>query len=748
MQKTDDYSDKEPMKSAPSYEMRELQERVKELNCFYKISEIVQDENLSLDEALKEIVEILPPSWQHTDVACARITVRGKDYKTENFKESQWGQVSNIIVEGEKVGILEVYYLEERPEEDEGPFLLEERKLINAISDLLGKYIREKELKHELEKHSTGVQGEEKKKKGKEKHDWEVIINLLVKTDPRTLLRITRKMVYYLYRNENKKIINLLNNVCPISEDSSVPQWCGINMPNPKQDLESLKRVQEGVFEIAKESLSPEEISHLFHRWLKEDKARPLLLASQKRGIPLVEITDELNRFFDRPESETALAPEDQMSITTALIKRFFTDRLEFINVAKKFIKVRDFVPLLKKIIGPAQGAGKLGGKTSGVYLAQKIIESERGNEDILKDISFPKSWYISSDTMIDLIHYNDLDEVIHIKYLDPSEIRHEQPFLEQILKNAVFSSEIVEGLKKILREIDDNPIIVRSSSLLEDNFGAAFSGKYKSLFLPNTGTEEERLNSLMNAIAEVYASTFNPDPIEYRKERGMLDFNEEMGILIQEVVGKRVGDYYLPACAGVAFSTNEFRWSPRIRREDGIIRLVPGLGTRAVDRVSNDYPTLISPNRPELRVNTEVKERVKYSPRYMDVINLEKGAIETVDAIDFIKKHWDEYPKVDQVVSVYKDEHFKEPPSVMINPEEEDFVITFSKLFEKTEFLDKMKRILRILENKIGTPVDVEFAYDGENIYVLQCRPQSQSAEIRRRPIPKDIREDRKLFS
>ncbi|MCK7528403.1 MAG: PEP/pyruvate-binding domain-containing protein [Ignavibacteriales bacterium] len=72
--------------------------------------------------------------------------------------------------------------------------------------------------------------------------------------------------------------------------------------------------------------------------------------------------------------------------------------------------------------------------------------------------------------------------------------------------------------------------------------------------------------------MAEVYASIFGPDPIEYRAERGLLDFHEEMGIMIQEVVGTRVGRYFLPAFAGVAFSNNEFRWSPRIKREDGLV--------------------------------------------------------------------------------------------------------------------------------------------------------------------------------
>jgi pyruvate,water dikinase len=98
-----------------------------------------------------------------------------------------------------------------------------------------------------------------------------------------------------------------------------------------------------------------------------------------------------------------------------------------------------------------------------------------------------------------------------------------------------------------------------------------------------------------------VYASTFGPDPIQYRAERNLLDFQEGMGVLIQEVVGTHIGDYFLPAFAGVAFSHNEFRWSPRIKREDGLVRLVPGLGTRAVDRLGDDFPDprLARPARP-----------------------------------------------------------------------------------------------------------------------------------------------------
>jgi pyruvate,water dikinase len=734
--------------------IHELKERVKELNCFYRITKIIRNSKLSIDEALQEIVKVIPPAWQYPDQTCVRIYLEGREFKTDNFQATQWNQVSDLVVDEKKIGVLEIFYLEERPQANEGPFLTEERKLIDAIADLLSKFIEERRIKEELERQRQKLdfvekmmkfEGEttEKTKSRDKKQDWEVILDLLAKTDSRTLLRLTRKMAYHLYRMENEKITNLLIKISPDDSDSAAVNWRGVNMPNPRDDLNTFLTIQKQVFNIAKESIPADVISTLFANWMRQDKARPLLLMSQKSGIPLVEIAAELNRFSDQEDLDTSISPEDKMSIKTALIRRFFAERLEYVNVAKTAFELKDFITIIEHMVGPAQGSGKLGGKASGVLLAEKLIKEEMKKNPVLKNINFP----MNSDTVLSFIHYNDLDEVSHVKYLDPLEIRQEQPFLEQIFKTATFPFEIVEGLRKVIRDFKDKPIIVRSSSLLEDNFGYAFSGKYKSMFVPNIGTEEERLHALMNAITEVYASTFSPDPIEYRRERGLLDFNEEMGILIQEVVGTQVGPYFMPTFAGVAFSRNEFRWSPRIMREDGMIRIVPGLGTRAVDRVGNDYPILISPKRPNLLVNTLVEERVKYSPRFMDVINTETGMIETVDAVQVLKKYFDEFPKITDIISIHDHGRLTNASKILMNPENADIVVTFQHLFEKTDFLEKIKQILGLLEQKIGVPVDVEFASKGDQLYILQCRPQSQSRGIERKPIPKDVPEDRKIF-
>jgi predicted nucleotidyltransferase len=255
-------------------------------------------------------------------------------------------------------------------------------------------------------------------------------------------------------------------------------------------------------------------------------------------------------------------------------------------------------------------------------------------------------------------------------------------------------------------------------------------------------------MSALLDAMTEVYASVFGPDPIAYRRERDLLDFHEEMAILIQEVVGTRLGDYFLPAVAGVAFSNNEFRWSPRIKRSDGLIRLVPGLGTRAVDRVGDDYPILSVPGQPGLRVNTTVEEVVRYSPRSVDVINLETNTFETHDINELLRAHGSDYPAFERVFSLLKDDVLHKPVSILVDPENDQFVADLRGLIDSTPFVKNIGNILRILEETLGTPVDIEFAHDGSDFYLLQCRPQSFADEDAPSPIPKDVPADETLFA
>jgi len=428
---------------------------------------------------------------------------------------------------------------------------------------------------------------------------------------------------------------------------------------------------------IASEHLSESEILLCVTGWIKEEKSSFLLRALEQLDTPLDEIIEAVERFRHTDIDEAELPISTQKALRVSLIRRFFTESLDFINVAKNVTTIRDFYDVLGKIIFPPRCHGKLGGKSAGLFLAKKIVDNHAPADSLLRKVKVPKTWYITSDWILHFVHYNELEDVLNWKYMELDQVRQEYPHLVALFKSSSFPSELAKGLSLALDDLGAPPIIVRSSSLLEDRAGSAFSGKYKSLFLGNRGTKEERLAALMDAIAEVYASIFGPDPTEYRAERGLLDVHEEMGILVQEVVGQSVGKYFFPACSGVAFSNNEFRWSARISRSDGLLRMVPGLGTRAVDRVADDYPVLIAPGQPNLRANVTVEELLRYSPRRVDVINLETNSFETVDARELLRYCGSRYPQIRQLVSVVDHDRAEPPVGLLPDLDKQDVGIS-----------------------------------------------------------------------
>lgn len=578
------------------------------------------------------------------------------------------------------------------------------------------------------------------------KPEWQVIVDLLRDTNPALLNRIGRKMMNYLFKRNVTQIEELMKRL----ESSSTDLEYSENQPIPKINQSLLEQIVEEVFRIAAQEIKDEEISAMVTQWLKHEQFRFLTMAAEKRDIPLAEISEAVHRFARMPESARKLSSEERTLARAALIRRFFSDDLDYINVIKNYATVEDFSGMLSRTVGPPQGNGKLGGKAAGLFRAEKVLMAAKKDYISLRNLAVPKTWFVTSDGILDFLHFNALEEMPSIKYRDPAEIRQEFPFLEQIFKNSSLSPEMTAGLAMALDDFGDKPLIVRSSSLLEDTLGAAFAGKYKSLFVANQGTKKQRLEALVDAIVEVYASVFGPDPIEYRRERGLLDFNEEMGILIQEVVGRRCGKYYLPAYAGVAFSSNEFRWSPRIKRSDGIIRLVAGLGTRAVDRVGDDYPVLVSPGQPGLRVNASPDEVLRYSQHNVDVINLETRRFETMTAEQLVAEVGQDLPALSQIVSVYRDGELTSPTSNMIDLAGGTPVVTFAKLLAHGPFIPQIRDMLTILQQALGWPVDIEFACDGDihKLYLLQCRPQSQAGGTGSVEVPKNVAAADRLFT
>ena len=721
-----------------------LKERAKELNCLYQVEELLSNPALSLPEIFNGIIERIPSGWQYPEICQVMITYEGATYMSPGFINTIYYLDSNIRVDDKNAGRIKVSYNRPVPRLEEGFFFEKEIKLINTIADRIGQTIFHKKIAELL----RGMENAKKDLNEKITPDWQVIINLLKKSDLKLFTNISRKMIYHLFRNGIQESEVVLRNFSSGITCGDADRHEDMNYPIQKNSIDELIRIGEYSFELASKHFSGAEILAYIQKWIDEDKISFLMKAVDKLDTPLGEIIDALNRYKRITEEINDLPAHTETWLCVELIRRFFSSQLEFIKIAKQNIEITDFYDLIQNIIFPDGSYGRLGGKSTGLFLAYSILKKSAENDALFQNLKIPKTWYIATDGIRKFLQHNNMEEINEHKYKEIHQIRIEYPNIIQLFKNAGFPTSLMKSLSDALDNFGDSPLIVRSSSLLEDSLGTAFSGKYKSLFLANQGTKKERLSALCDAISEVYASVFGPDPIEYKLERGLIDFHEEMGIMIQEVVGRHIGKYFFPSFAGVAFSNNEFRWSPRILRRDGLLRIVPGIGTRAVDRLSDDYPVMISPGQPQLRVNVTPDEIKKYSPRKIDVLNLEENRFETVDLRTLLRHNGGDIPGIEQMVSVFNENMIRDTSLFSTDFEKDELVVTFEGIIKRTPFISQITTILSLLSKKMNTPVDIEFASDGKDLYLLQCRPQSSRDDNFSSPIPKNISPDRIIFN
>lgn len=720
-----------------------LQERAKELACLYDVEECCSRPEAPIEEVLRCVLRAVPAGWQHPELCQVKIQIGENDYTSEGYVDTPWVQSAEIIVQDRPVGRLWVSYRQEVPTAEEGPFLNEEGKLIRTIADRLAHFIQHQQLRVLVQEwraahDALAEQGT---------REWRVALNMLRRTDQDLFVRISRKLANHLSWSgipETQELLQSFVGLRGLEERVAGEK----NLPIQRRELGDPLELADRVFSLAAAHLPDDEIMGRIQRWIQEDRSSFLVKAVVDQGSSPTHIADAIRRFQQQAPHGSGLTRSWMHALLVILIRRFLSDEPSFVAMAKDFITLDDFPALFARLVCLPGSPGKVGGKAAGLFLAQQILrKAERDGVDI-GPIRIPKTWHIASDTIHTFVLFNHLEEVYEQKYKDLDQVRLEYPHLIQVFKNSELPPEIVKGLSMALDDLHEGPLIVRSSSLLEDRAGAIFSGKYKSLFLHNRGSKQERLAALLDAVAEVYASIFGPDPIQYRAERGLLHLREEMGIMIQEVVGTRIGRYWAPAFAGVGFSHTDFRWSPRIRREDGLLRLVPGLGTRAVDRVREDFPVLVSPGQPSLRVNVTTDEVMRYAPRTLDVIDLDQRTLTTLDMQALLREHGHDYPGLHRLVSVREGDRLTRPSGLLLDPEHDDLVVTFDGLIGGTPFLRQFSSILKTLQAATGNPVDVEFASDGRDLYILQCRPQSRASGVVGARIPADLPEARLLFT
>lgn len=398
-------------------------------------------------------------------------------------------------------------------------------------------------------------------------------------------------------------------------------------------------------------------------------------------------------------------------------------------------------------------GNGSIGGKATGFFKAkQHFLRSEvvSSSPSLAAKLRFPVTACIATDVFDSFVEKNQLWPLIH-------EHKWKEETAFEILKGhflfGKFSDDVLDSFREILKKMTF-PLAVRSSSMLEDRQGTSFAGKYDTIFISNHGSEEERLSQLCHAVKEVYASTYNPSALIYRKKHRFLKETEHMAILLQEAIGREYKGYFLPLMAGVGFSRNGFCWNDEIKKEDGIIRLVFGLGTRAVGR---GYARIISPGKPSARPEgTNVASIAKFSQGLVDVLDLKENCIKHIKFREIVADGFDCYPRAERIFSLKDEGHLYVPPTNLWNKEHEP-IITFDGIIATPwlglDLPQTAKWVFKELETAFECPVDLEFAVrvdddaDEAHFYLVQARPLSQREELVPKPLPR-VPDENKIFA
>ena len=382
-------------------------------------------------------------------------------------------------------------------------------------------------------------------------------------------------------------------------------------------------------------------------------------------------------------------------------------------------------------------GTGMIGGKACGMLLARQLIENRR--PDLFALLEPHDSYYIGDDVFYSYIVHNHFWELRIRQRTEKEYFSLANTFAEKLLSGS-FSESVREQFRRLLDYYGQDPVIVRSSSILEDGFGNAFAGKYESVFCANTGTPEERLEEFENAIRTVYASTMNKSALDYRLRRGLAGRDEQMALLVQRVSGSRYDDFFMPCAAGVGYSYSPYRFQDSIDPSAGMLRLVMGLGTGAVDRTQGSYPRLVSLDCPTATTATTSAEKHQFSQHLVDIIDTREGKVNSVPLYRIEK----------QLPSYYQRlflEHDFETEAIFRERGQRKSIqfISCQGLVKNEMLMKALKDILALIQDAYLYPVDIEYTINMSEsgqfvINLLQCRPLQVAHNSEEVKIPEHI--------
>jgi len=465
-------------------------------------------------------------------------------------------------------------------------------------------------------------------------------------------------------------------------------------------------------------------------------------LIPSERGQGIWERTilraEELARAVDEGQAEENEVDEHFDRMVRMMITR--DDRV--FRLVKKHMRLSDLLHVSKRVVG----TGLIGGKSVGMLLARAVLRNADARWAQLLEPH--DSFFIGSDVFYTFLVRNGVWWVRQ-RQRDPATFLEGAERARQSILRGSFPDDVEQEFADLLDYFGQSPIIVRSSSLLEDNFGNAFAGKYESVFCANQGSREKRLTDFESAVRTIYASTMSEEALRYRADRKLLDRDEQMALLVQRVSGAMYGSLFYPQVAGVAFSFNPYRWSEEIDPEAGMLRLVFGLGTRAVDRADDDYTRVVALNAPDRRPEAGHDDARQYAQRRVDILNLEANQLVTERFANIAERN----PQLPVEMFASMDRKPAQRSAGADSQKASPWVLTFRKLLSETTFTADMRKILSTLQQAYQCPVDVEFTanfFDGKThrINLLQCRPLQVKGGGAIMDPPEDIRPEDVLLT
>lgn len=428
-------------------------------------------------------------------------------------------------------------------------------------------------------------------------------------------------------------------------------------------------------------------------------------------------------------------AAEDKRELVDQLSRVLIGREKRILSLVKEYFTLQDILEIKDRLIG----TGFIGGKSVGMLLARNILRRDR-DFDWQQHLELHDSYFIGSDVFYSYIVQNGWWKTLMAHKTREGYFESARELKAKML-SGTFPQEVKEQFQLMLEYFGQSPIIVRSSSLLEDAFGNAFAGKYESYFCVNQGTPERRYELFEESVRRIFASTMNEDALTYRLQRGLDQHDEQMALLVQRVSGTYRKHYFFPEMAGVGLSYNPFVWKQGMDPRAGMLRIVFGMGTRAVNRVENDYPRIVALDAPLVKSHGGIVDARRFSQHDVDLLNLQDNRFHSLSLMQVINEGID--ARLD-LIGV-RDEETSERMRASGRPAEDVWILTFDELLSRTDFTAVMSRMLKELEKVYEYPIDIEFTanFNAEGrlqVNLLQCRPFQTKGQKAQVEIPEKI--------